>query len=149
MTKEKAKELSDILKAYSEGKTIQIYVDGTIEKMGVFKGWQDIIEFDLDYFKQHEFFEQLPSYDYSSSFKMNGLLRIKPELKLVPFTFEDNLLFRDKWIYNKDKELPGIMRILSYNDSNVHVEFGAIGYIHLLNKYCFEDGSPCGKYVEE
>lgn len=121
MDKEKAKELAKILLAYSEGKRIEVSNNNN--------SWIATSSMEL-----------ITSSKY---------VRIKPQPKLVPFTFEDNLLFRDKWIYDKEKELPGVMRIISYNDSNVHVEFGAIGYIHLLNKYCFEDGSPCGKYVNE
>ena len=149
MDKNKAKEMWPIIKAFSKGKTIQIYIDGTVEGEGVFKGWKDIKNFDIDYFNQNDFFKQLPSSDYNTSFKMNGLLRIKPEPKLVPFTFEDNKLFRDKWIYSKRNEFPGVLRILSYNNSNIHVEFRAIGYSSLLRDCEFEDGSPCGKYINE
>ena len=77
------------------------------------------------------------------------IYRIKPKPKLVPFTFEDNKLFRDKWIYSKINEFPGVLRILSYNNSNIHVEFRAIGYSSLLRDCEFEDGSPCGKYINE
>ena len=77
------------------------------------------------------------------------IYRIKPKPKLVPFTFEDNKLFRDKWIYSKINEFPGVLRILSYNNSNIHVAFRAIGYSSLLRDCEFEDGSPCGKYINE
>ena len=82
------------------------------------------------------------------SFASHLEYRIKPESKLVPFTFEDNLLFRDKWIYHKLNKVPGFMKIISYNESNIHIEFGAVGYEYFLKDYCFEDGSPCGKYIE-
>ena len=147
ITKEKAKELSEILKAYSEGKTIQIYIDGTVEGEGVFKGWQDITDFDLEYLNQNDFFKELPSYDYDSSFKMNGLLRIKPEPKLVPFTFEDNLIGR----IIKLKSINFKFLITTQNNIGIGISYipSIIKYDQLLNEYCFDDGSPCGKYIEQ
>ena len=123
MTKERAKELSDILLAYSQEKLIQISNNGN--------QWVEWIATNPD---------SIFNYNY---------YRIKPKPKLVPFTFEDNKLFRDKWIYSKINEFPGVLRILSYNNSNIHVEFRAIGYSSLLRDCEFEDGSPCGKYINE
>ena len=119
MDKNKKKELSDILRLYSDRAISQI--SNNVNQ------W---VEFSMT----------VPKHKY---------YRIKEEPKLVPFTFEDNLLFRDKWIYNKEEKLPGMMRILSYNNSNIHIEFRAIGYVTLLKEYVFEDGSPCGKYINE
>lgn len=73
MTRDRAKELLPILKAYSEGEEIEFLT---------YTGW-------------------IPK-DTAASFIDSGTYRIKPKLKLVPFTFEDNLLFRDKWIRQKD-----------------------------------------------
>ena len=152
MKKEKAKELSEILKAYSEGKTIQIYIDGTIEGEGAFKGWHDIENFDLEHFSQNDFFKELSSFDYDSSFKMNGLLRIKPEPKLVPFTFEDGHLFLNKVVKGKAPFLNEKMRnlVVSCNVEFVWTGTVSVGvnYSRFLNEFEFEDGSPCGKYVE-
>ena len=154
ITKEKAEELSRILKAYSEGKTIQIYIDGTVEGGGVFKGWQDITDFDLEYLNQNDFFKGLPSYDYDSSFKMNGLLRIKPEPKLVPFTFEDKDLFKDRWVKVKNSYVVSgsLNKIVNVNSTGV-IYINANGsiikktYGELLKQYSFEDNSSCGKYI--
>ena len=121
MNKQKAKELLPIIKAFSEGK---------------------VIEFSRLNLEDWNVCENPEFMDYNK-------YRIKPQPKLVPFTFEDNLLFRDKWIYSKINEFPGVLRILSYNNSNVHIEFRAIGYLSLLRDCEFEDGSPCGKYINE
>ena len=124
MDKNKAKEFSNLLLAYSEGKTIEVRI---YPDKGPLR-WELA---DIDKLN--------PVYMY----------RIKSQPKLVPFTFEDNKLFRDKWIYSKRNEFPGVLRILSYNNSNVHIEFRAIGYSNLLRDCEFEDGSPCGKYINE
>ena len=123
MDKNKAKELSDILLAYSQGKLIQISNNGN--------QWVEWIATNPD---------SIFNYNY---------YRIKPQPKLVPFTLEDNKLFRDKWIKSKKNALPGVFRVISCNESNIHIEFGAIGYASLLDEFIFEDGSPCGKYITE
>ena len=128
MKKEKAKELSKILLDYSEGKIIQRFICNN---------WYDLSELSAS---------DLTSFDLEGKYYP---LRIKPEPKLIPFTFEDNLLFRDKWIYHKLNKVPEFMKIISYNESNIHTEFGAVGYEYFLKDYCFEDGSPCGKYINE
>ena len=121
MTSNQALRILDVFAAFSHGKSVQYSIIGRNE-------WVD---------------------DLNPDFSVTKDWRIKPELKVVPFTFEDNLLFRDRWIYNKTNKLPGIMRIISYNDMNVHVESAAIGYQNLLMNFEFEDGSPCGKYINE
>ena len=121
MNKKEANNLWPLMKAYSEGAIIEFREKPELS-------W---IEASYpDFLKHNEY-------------------RIKPQPKLVPFTFEDNKLFRDKWIYSKINEFPGVLRILSYNNSNVHIEFRAIGYSSLLRDCEFEDGSPCGKYINE
>lgn len=125
MKREEVKLLLPIAQAYAEGKTIQMNLNASTKS----PKWNDVKE---------------PDFIFDSKY-----YRIKPESKLVPFTFKDNLLFRDKWIYEKSGKVPGVIRIISYNDANVHTEFQAIGYIYLLDNYCFEDGSPCGKIIEE
>jgi len=82
--------------------------------------------------------------------------RIKPEPKLVPFTFEDNKLFRDRWIKKKGKQ--SLKRIMTtfYNsviifdlDQYSEMETLQITYEKLLLNYEFEDKTPCGKYINE
>lgn len=119
MLRDRARELLPIIQAFADGKAIE-YKNAGNWKLATGPDWSNDIQY-----------------------------RIKPEPKLVPFTFEDNKLFRDKWIYSKINEFPGVLRILSYNNSNVHIEFRAIGYLNLLRDCEFEDGSPCGKYINE
>jgi hypothetical protein len=120
MNKARAKELLPIIEAFANGKTIEYLFSGEW-RVAAFPDWNPGIKY-----------------------------RIKPDPKLVPFKFEDNLLFRDRWIYDKSNIVPGIMRIISYNDSNIHTEFKCIGYKYLLENYCFDDDkSPCGKYINE
>jgi hypothetical protein len=121
MTKEKAKKLGEILLAYSQGRIIQT--------QSFFGPWCDLAGFKMEY--------------------INSELRIKPESKLVPFTFEDNKLFRDKWIRSKSDAFERKLRIVSYESSCVTVHNQSFSYQRFLDAYVFEDGSPCGKYIEE
>ena len=133
ITKEKAKELSEILKAYSEGKTIQ-------RKSNT--GWNDLHELLGEDIKQ-------------ATVKVGGEyldLRIKPEPTLVPFTFEDSHLFLNKIVKGKSPHSNTRMKniVVSCNDEFVWLGTMAVGfsYSRFLNELEFEDGSSCGKYVE-
>ena len=122
MIKERAKELSDILLAYSQGMLIQISNNGN--------HWVEWNATNPD-----------------SIFNYNHY-RIKPQPKLVPFTFEDNKLFRDKWIIEKiDRNFIG--KITGFTNSQIQTTMQCIGYITLFKEYEFENGSPCGKYINE
>ena len=119
MNKQKAKELLPIIKAFSEGK---------------------VIEFSRLNLEDWNVCENPEFMDYNK-------YRIKPQPKLVPFTFEDNLLFRDKWVKYKGKnELSRFTNILKTGVKN---DLGSATYLQLLNNYEFEDGSKCGKYINE
>lgn len=119
MLRDRARELLPIIEAFANGKSIE-YKNAGSWKLATGPNWSNGIQY-----------------------------RIKLEPKLVPFTFEDNKEFRDKWIYDTTQKSPEIMRITSYNNSNIHTEFKAIGYQSLFEDYLFEDGSPCGKYINE
>ena len=134
--KEKAKELSEILKAYSEGKTIQ-------RKSNT--GWNDLHELLGEDIKQ-------------ATVKVGGEyldLRIKPEPKLVPFTFEDKDLFKDRWVKIKNSYggSGSLNKIVNVNSTGV-IFINANGsiikktYEELLEQCYFEDNSSCGKYFE-
>ena len=132
ITKEKAKELSEILKAYSEGKTIQ-------RKSNT--GWNDLHELLGEDIKQ-------------ATVKVGGEyldLRIKPEPVLVSFTFEDSHLFLNKIVKGKSPHSNTRMKniVVSCNDEFVWLGTMAVGfsYSRFLNELEFEDGSPCGKYI--
>ena len=130
ITKEKAKELSEILEAYSEGKVIQIN-NGS-------RGWCDIIP------------------DENSKFDFyNCKYRIKPEPVLVSFTFKDRDLFKDRWVKVKNSYggSGSLNKIVNVNNTGV-IFINANGstikktYEELLEQCFFEDNSSCGKYIE-
>lgn len=134
MKKDKAIELADILIAYAEGKTIQ--------RSLIDNKWKDLEDLKGEDLKQ-------------ASIPIKGVnftLRIKPEPKLVPFTFEDNLLFRDRWIY-MDLYKTTIQKIFQITKNDILLVYGAKSvrctYSNLLENYLFEDGTKCGKYINE
>ena len=121
MTKEQAKELLPIFQAFANGKQIQF-----LESNG---SWRDC-----------------PNPGWSPELYK---YRIKPESKLVPFTFEDKELLKGRFIMTKD-DPSCIYQITGIAKNTVRVpETGFYTYKVLLNKFLFDDGSPCGKYVEE
>ena len=77
------------------------------------------------------------------------IYRIKPKPKLVPFTFEDNLLFKDKWFKYKDSAFGRSLKLVAYERDCVTIHNQSFNYQKFLDNYIFEDGSPCGKYVNE
>ena len=131
ITKEKAKELSEILEAYSEGKAIEVKYQPTGD-------WYTLTEFNNSIYNNYIY----------GAYK----LRVKPEPKLVPFTFEDGHLFLNKVVKGKAPFLNEKMRSLVVS---CNVEFvwtgtvsAGVNYSRFLNEFEFEDGSPCGKYIE-
>ena len=120
MNKMQAKEFLPMIKALADGKIIQVKDN--------YDEWKDL--------KAPSFCEEVCNY------------RIKPESKLVPFTFEDNLLFRDKWIRQKD--LKALSRLSWFGPISISLgDNNKMTYIQLLDNFEFEDGSPCGKYTNE
>ena len=94
--------------------------------------------------------------DENPSFACNLEYRIRQEPKLVPFTFEDRELFKDKWIKLKGKAwLKRIVTIMTNNivifavDKYEELDFIHISYEKLLSDYEFDDKTPCGKYINE
>lgn len=69
--------------------------------------------------------------------------RIKPEKKLVPFTWEDRELFRGKWVMDRYSTTEFILYIIEEK------YVSGLSYKELFEDYMFLDGSPCGKEVEE
>ena len=123
MEKYKATIILPIIEAFSKGELIELkYHDSDL--------WEETNTLDVD--------------------SDICIYRIKPKPKLVPFTFEDNLLFKDKWIKYKglSKDLNRIVRVCS---SWIYIENleTPILYESLLDIFEFEDGSKCGKYINE
>ena len=121
MDRNKAKELSDILLAYSQGKLIQISNNGN--------HWVEWIATNPD---------SIFNYNY---------YRIKPKPKLVPFTFEDRDLFKDKWF--RLKTTGGLFKASYIDGSLITIGASQNSYSELMQLFEFEDGSPCGKYINE
>ena len=124
MTRERARELLPIMKAYSEGKDLQC----KYKTDGPTNPWVDALY---------------------PTFSSDLTYRVKPEPKYIPFTFEDRNVFKDRWIYSK--EYGNLTKIIHIEDDSVRsVTIGTgddFSYSELLNLYTFEDGTPCGKLV--
>lgn len=75
--------------------------------------------------------------------------RIKSQQKLIPFTFEDNLLFKDKWFKYKDGAFRRSLKLVAYDGDCVTIHNQSFSYQKFLDNYIFEDGSSCGKYINE
>ena len=84
--------------------------------------------------------------DENPSFACHLEYRIKPEPKLVPFTFEDELLGR-KIIYSDGTRA----MITTQKKDGVYIggSLNLTSYSSLISTTKFEDGSPCGKYINE
>jgi len=126
-------ELLPILQAMEEGKPIQ-------SRLSKSKNWEDL---SLNY----EVYDlNLDICEY----------RIKPELQLVPFTFEDAEFLIGKAIKVKEgcstSLFHGVCAMITVV-GNKGVDIGGRGsdpatYDTLLNYFTFLDGTPCGKLTE-
>ena len=114
MTKEKIKELLPIIEAYINGKQIQSKTSETEWQTCMDPKWFDCCEY-----------------------------RIKPDKKLVPFTFEDRKLFIGQIIQSKTCQRIELISSATLNHVN------GTTYRSLLENWTFLDNSPCGKYIEE
>ena len=74
--------------------------------------------------------------------------RIKPERKLVPFTFEDAEFLIGNVIVSKDKTLYDTISRVSMSEEASGSKVNR-GYQNLFESFNFLDGSPCGKYINE
>lgn len=116
MDKNKTKELSDILRLYSDRAISQI--SNNVNQ------W---VEFSMT----------APEHKY---------YRIKEEPKLIPFTFEDNLLGKIVVYSDESKAM-----ITAQKKDGVYIggSLNLTSYSNLMTFVKFEDGSPCGKYINE
>lgn len=129
MTKEEAKHFSEVLKAYSEGKTIQKgWYDSSREMT-----WKDIETFSIGALSEWE-------------------LRIKPESKLRPYANAEEFLkdqkkhgpyfvFEDNYLIFPIRVMPsGLELYVPWNGDNT---VRGICYSDILD-FKWQDGYPCG-----
>lgn len=125
MNRNQAKELLPIIKAFSEGKVIQMKT--------VDKGWQDIL---------FASFDSNPE-DY----------RIKPEPTYRPFKDAEEcwqeMLKHQPFGWVKEKER-NVRTIINYiHDDGVMFSCGSVLFERLFDVYTFVDGTPFGMKEEE
>lgn len=89
--------------------------------------------------------------DNNPTFGVEYDWRIKPEKKLIPFTFGDINMFKDRWISLRTST--HLFRINSIGRNGISISgihrTQIISYSELFENYMFDDGSNCGKYAEE
>lgn len=117
MLRDRARELLPIIQAFADGKAIE-YKNASNWKLATGPDWSNDIQY-----------------------------RIKPQPKLVPFTFEDKDLFKDKWF--RLKTTSGLFKALYIDESLITIGASQNSYSELMQLFEFEDGSPCGKYINE
>lgn len=126
MDRNQAKDLLPIIKAFAEGKAIQLKT--------VDKGWQDI---------------------HSASFDSNPKnYRIKPESEYRPFKNEEECwqemqkhqLFG--WVKNQGL-YRNIANVMSYSITFADNEARDVNYEQAFKNYTFADGTPFGVKIEE
>lgn len=124
MTREEAKCIADIYNAFAGGKKIQYRIKGE------------------DTWKEYALADNILTYDTE--------FRVKPELKYIPFTYEDREQLRDKWIKHRDGGSPNKREhvITGIDIDGITTQTDRFSYAQLLEFMIFTDESPCGKVVE-
>ena len=117
MNLKRAKEYIPFLEAIAEGKTVQMILDNG--------RWINLTE---------------PGFACEPD-----QYRIKPEPKLVPFTFEDRELFRDKWVKVKGVDSEYKINKIAFDQIQIGWN-GNYKYETALEQLKFADGKPFGKY---
>lgn len=72
--------------------------------------------------------------------------RIKPESKLVPFSFEDAPSLLGRSVRNKTS---GSVSLIIYINKTFIKVPGEITFSYFLDQYVFLNGEPCGKFINE
>lgn len=117
-------EMIEVMKAYKEGKPIEFR-----GKAPGYQTWKAADEPIWDW----------DSLDY----------RVKPEPEYVPY---DSVLEvdRDKWVKKKGSSVLSKITALDLDDAVcVRVEYDWVSLKDLFEHYTYEDGTPCGKKVQE
>lgn len=128
MTIEEAKKFLPLIIAFTEGKTIEFCTKGSNGN------W-------------------VPT--RNPLFTDNLFYRIKPEPKLIPFTFEDKDLLLNKWVrekgYNLAYQITHVTKDEVYSTAREVGSYNTFqaNYKWLCDRCEFIDGTSCGKYIEE
>lgn len=129
MTREEAKEMLPIIKAFCEGKQIQF----------LFDEWKDIDEIGI-----REFLENPELY------------RIKPEPKYRPFRDAEECwqeMLRHEpfgWLYGKESDYRTLVTSISKGKEDISINgIGGMSLDAVMKYYTFVDGTPFGVKVEE
>lgn len=122
MIKEDAKHLSEVLKAFSEGKTIQ-YKEKTSEE------WQDL------------YFQSWTNV-YSSCYDY----RVKPEPKYRPYANAEEFLKAQKEHVMTVKDDYCYYNVASFNNEAIYLAIGkSYNYAQIVDMFVWaDDGTPCG-----
>ena len=128
MTREEAKQLLPIIKAFSEGKEIE----------GLYKGTKS------PWFK-------IKDMDFNEGI----IFRIKPEPKYRPFSnaeecWQEMLKHQPfGWIKGKEDEYHTFITVVDNNDEMSLSGNGGWSFIGIMKYYTFADGTPFGMKEEE
>lgn len=144
MTREEAKRLLPIIKAFSDGKTLQYRVSPSISRPG---------NRDVSYLKEWFDLDE----DKFDGFCFDGTInyRIKPDTKYRPFKSQEEcwneMLKHHPFGYIKGKAIKNIFFITEINiNSNNELYFclsnstSFYGSVCLFDSYTFVDGKPFG-----
>lgn len=74
--------------------------------------------------------------------------RIKPEPKYGPYDSVTEI-DRDKWVKGKASGVLYRIILLDPDDNSVQLSYGLVSLQEFFTDYTYEDGTPCGKLVEE
>lgn len=115
------KEMIAVMQAYEDGKAIEFK-----GKMESELNWQPCV----------------PLWNW-----IDNDYRIKPETQYVPYDSVSEVE-KDKWVKRKDNGVLKRISALDANDNSVCM-YGWYNLKQLFELFTYEDGTPCGKKVEE
>ena len=120
MTREQLIKHWDVIKAFKEGKEVELLYGGG--------NWGDCPK---------------------PEFQTDMHYRVKQEPEYVPFDFSDAEKLIGRIVVHKDKkELGGIHQITSIKNDYLYFYNGGCNMNYLFKYFTFLDGSPCGKIKE-
>lgn len=135
MDRERAKELLPIIKAFADGKKIELAL---FDDDGAISEWSDV---------------------HFPKWVDNHIYRIKQEPKYLPFNDADECWEEMKkhepigWLINKNNYgreiIESIGSMFARNGNDVLTESIWKSYVYIFENYTFADGTPFGVKVEE